>query len=399
VPLGLLAVGALGAVLLIATRPRLQPRPSEPPVPLIRTLEVKPQTVRLIVRTHGAVEPRTESDLIPEVSGPVVWVSPSMATGGFFEAGEVLLRIDPADYKVALERARAAEARAESEHVRARKELERRRGLAEQHAASAAQLDDAINRDRVAEAALREARAELERAQRDLARTEIHAPFTGRVREKQVDVGQFVSRGTAVGRLYAIDYAELRLPVPDQDLAHLQLPAYYRGEQGARGPDVVLHGELAGARRTWQGYIVRTEGEIDARTRMMRLVARVDDPYARQTTDRVPLPIGLFVDAEILGREVADAVVLPRAALREGSRVLVLDAESRLRFREVEVVRAAREEVVIGAGLAAGERVCTSPLEVVVDGMRVRVASDSRDPGALPGSAPAAAGRAPGPSS
>jgi RND family efflux transporter MFP subunit len=403
VPLGLLGVGVLGAILLVLTRPRLQPRPSEAPVPLVRTLEVQPRSVQLRVRTHGSVRPRTESELVPEVSGRLVWVSPAMATGGTFQADEPLLRIDPADYKVALERARAAVARTESEHVRAAKELDRRRSLAERNAASAAQLDDAVNNFGVAQAALREARAELERAQRDLERTEIRAPFTGRVREEQVDVGQFVSRGSAVASLYAIDYAELSLPVPDQDLAHLELPAYYRGGQGARGPDVVLHAELGGARRTWQGYVVRTEGEIDARTRMLRLVARVDDPYGLQATDRVPLPIGLFVDAEILGREVPDAVVLPRAALRDGSRVLVLDADSRLRFREVQLVRVAEDEVVVGGGLSAGERVCVSPLEVVVDGMRVRAAEPAPGApapaaGAPPGSgtAPAAAGRAPG---
>jgi multidrug efflux pump subunit AcrA (membrane-fusion protein) len=151
-----------------------------------------------------------------------------------------------------------------------------------------------------------------------------------------------------------------------------------------RGPDVTLHGELAGERRTWQGYVVRIEGEIDPHTRMLWLVARVDDPYARQSSDRVPLPMGLFVDAEIAGRQVENAVVLPRAALRDSAHVLVLDAESRLHFREVHVLRATQDEVVIGAGLASGERVCTSPLETVVEGMRVRVAEQAEPAGAQP---------------
>jgi multidrug efflux pump subunit AcrA (membrane-fusion protein) len=196
------------------------------------------------------------------------------------------------------------------------------------------------------------------------------------VRSESVDVGQFVSRGAAIARLFAVDYAEIRLPVPDADLAHIELPAYYRGEQGVRGPDVTLHAELAGVRRTWQGYVVRTEGEIDPHTRMLRLVARVDDPYARQDPARIPLPLGLFVDAEIAGREVQGAVVLPRAALRDANHVLVIDAEDRLHSREVTVLRATQDEIVIGGGLAAGERVCTSPLETVVDGMRVRVAGE-----------------------
>jgi RND family efflux transporter MFP subunit len=384
VPVGLTVAGVLGMVLLLATRPRLETHRREPPAPLVRALSVLPQSVRLSVRTHGSVEPRTESDLVPEISGPVIWVSPALATGGFFEAGEVLLRIDPADSRLALERAGAALARAESQRALAAKELERLRGLAERNVASDAQLDDALNADRVADAALREARASRESAQRDLARTEIHAPYTGRVRSESVDAGQFVSRGAPIARLFAVDYAEIRLPVPDADLAHLELPAYYRGEQGVRGPDVSLHAELAGARRTWQGYVVRTEGEIDPHTRMLRLVARVDDPYARRDPARVPLPLGLFVDAEIAGREVQNAVVLPRAALRDANHVLVIDAEDRLHPREVAVLRATQDEVVIGGGLAAGERVCTSPLETVVDGMRVRIAGQAPPDGASP---------------
>jgi len=377
IPAALLAAGVLGMTLFLATPPRLETHAPEAPAPLVRTVEARPQKLRLSVRTHGSVQPRTESDLVPEISGPVVWMSPSLATGGFFEAGEVLLRIDPADARLALEKARAALARAESQRALAAKELERRRGLAAQNVASASQLDDAANGDRVADAALREARAQLASARRDLERTEIHAPYTGRVRSETVDIGQFVSRGAPVARLFAVDYAEIRLPVPDADLAHLELPAYYRGEQGVRGPEVTLHAELAGARRTWQGYVVRSEGEIDPRTRMLRLVARVDDPYARQSTERTPLPLGLFVDAEIAGREVAAAVVLPRAALRDASHVLVLDAEDRLHPREVRVLRSTQDEVVIGAGLAAGERVCISPLDTVVDGMRVRVAGQA----------------------
>lgn len=382
--LALLAAGVLGAVLLLATSPKTETHQSEAPAPLVRVVEVEPHPLRLSVRTHGNVTPRSESDLVPEVSGTVIWTSPALATGGFFEEGEVLLRIDPADVQLTLEKARAAFARAESQRALAAKELERLRGLAAQNIASAARLDDVANADRVAEAALREARAQLQSAERDLARTEIHAPYTGRVRSESVDVGQFVSRGAPIAHLFAVDYAEIRLPVPDADLAHLELPAYYRGEQGVRGPEVTLRAELAGARRTWTGYVVRTEGEIDPHTRMLHLVARVDDPYARKSSDRTPLPLNLFVDAEIAGRAVESAVVLPRAALRDATHVLVVDAENRLQHREVEVLRASQDEVVIEAGLAAGERVCISPLDTVVDGMRVRVAGQAPAVGADP---------------
>jgi multidrug efflux pump subunit AcrA (membrane-fusion protein) len=219
------------------------------------------------------------------------------------------------------------------------------------------------------------------------------------VRTERVDVGQFVSRGVAIATLYAVDYAEVRLPIPDRELAYVDLPLAYRPQAGSEagtepaaaedGSAVRLHAEFAGREHVWTGRIVRTEGEIDPKSRMVHAVARVEDPYARAAgSERPPLAVGLFVEAEILGRSVDAAVTLPRAALRrdeagpgeparDGYFVLVVDEESRLEFRPVEVLRSEREQVVIGDGLTAGERVCVSPLRAPVDGMRVRVAGDA----------------------
>jgi RND family efflux transporter MFP subunit len=374
-PLVALGLGAAGFALLVATRVPVETRPPATPAPLVRVVPVELETVQLEVKTHGTVAPRTESDLVPEVSGRAVWVAPYLVSGGFFEEGEPLLRIDPRDYQTAVERARATLAQRESELERASRELERRRGLAQREYASAAELDDAINAERVAAAALRVARAALEQAERDLSRTAIVAPFAGRVREESVDVGQFVPRGAPIARLYAVDYAEVRLPVPDDELAFLELPSLYRGDAAeASGPPVRLRARFAGVEQMWEGRVVRTEGEIDPRTRMVHVVARVEDPYARRNGgSRPPLAVGLFVEAEILGEVVDGVAVLPRAALRGPDRVLVVDAESRLRFREVAVLRREHDTVVVRAGLEAGEQVCVSPLDAPVDGMEVRV--------------------------
>jgi RND family efflux transporter MFP subunit len=400
-PLGILGAGLLGVALIWLTRPAVESTRLEIPAPLVRVRRVDPRPVDFVVRAHGTVAPRTESDLIPQVSGPVVWVSPTLASGGFFEDGEPLIRIDRADYEVALESARAAVARSESEYERAHKELERQKRLAKQSVASASRYDDAVNAERIAAAVLREARAKLERAERDLERTEIRAPYAGRVREENVDAGQFVTRGTPIGRIYAVDYAEVRLPVPDAELSFMDLPLLYRDETPEDGgPPVLLRARFAGGEHTWTGHIVRTEGEIDARSRMVNVVARVKDPYgrgensAREESDepiavserkRPPLAVGLFVEAEIQGRRVEAAVILPRSALRDGDRVLVVDAGGRLRFRDVEVLRKEREEVVIGDGLTAGEDVVVSPLPAVVDGMEVNVARDEPDQAGLAG--------------
>ena len=371
-PIAIVITGLLGAAALVATRPDVETSSPEALARLVRVVDVTPETVQLRVTTHGTVAPRTESDLVPEVSGPIVWVSPSFTSGGFFEENDPLVRIDPLDYRVALELARANLARAESELERERKELERQQNLAREKIASPAKLDMAVTAERVARATLRQARANLEKAERDLERTEIRAPFTGRVRERTADVGEFVNRGTPMARLYATDFAEIRLPVPDEELAFLDLPLWYREEgAGAEGAAVELRADFAGAEHTWEGRVVRTEGEIDPKTRMVHVIARVADPY-RRSGDRPPLAVGLFVEAQILGREAEGVVVVPRAAMRGADQLLVADAEDRLRFRRTQVLRTGRDEVVIRSGLEPGDRVIVSSVEAAVDGMKVR---------------------------
>ncbi len=333
-------------------------------------MAVQLRDVQLRVEAQGSVAPRTESDLVAEVAGRITWVSPHLAPGGFFEEGDLLAQIDTSDYELAVERAEAALTRAQSELALARNHLERRRSLAERGVASAASLDEAVNTERVATAALRDARALRSQARRDLERSRIKAPFAGRVREKRVDVGQFVGRGAGVARIYAVDYAEVRLAIPDQEAAFVDLPIDYRGEAGENeGPEVLLRARFAGREYSWTGTIVRTEGEIDPRTRMIQTVARIQDPYGRSAqADRPPLAVGMFVNAEIGGRLLQDVVVLPRSALRGRDQVVVVDAEHRLRLRRIEILRKERDAVVIAGGLAPGEFVCTSPLETIDEG-------------------------------
>jgi RND family efflux transporter MFP subunit len=375
-PLAVLGLGALVAVTLARTGPEQETRDPERVAPLVRAVQVQSQSLRLQVKTQGTVEPRTESALVPEVSGPVVWVSPSFRSGAYFDESQILLRIDARDYHVAFERAQAGLERAESQWKRDHNELERRKKLAERDYASPAQLDAAETQERVSHAALRETRAALDQAERDMARTEVRAPYTGRVRATTVDVGQFVNRGAAIATLYATDYAEVRLPIPDDDLAYLDLPLWHRDDETAEGPEVLLSARFAGGQHTWRGQVVRTEGEIDARSRMVHVVARVEDPYAA-SDGRPPLAVGLFVEAQIQGRQAEGVYVVPRAALRQADTLYVIDAEDRLRIRSVEVLRSTREQVVVGAGLSDGDRVVVSPFDAAVDGMQVRAMLES----------------------
>ena len=375
----------LGLSALILMSGGEAPRQAPPSsAPLVRTVPAEPATVRMRVVAHGTVVPRTESELIPEVSGRVEWVSPALVSGGFFSAGDALFRVESLDYDLALEQARARLARAESDLSNSRTGHARQIDLAKQQAASEAARDDAINRLRVSEAAQREAVAALAKAERDLARTQVVAPYDGRVRSKQVDVGQFVNRGASVGTIYAVDYAEVRLPIQDEELAYLDLSL----SGSLAGPDVdrvtvALKAHFAGSEHVWRGEIVRTEGELDPKTRMVNVVAQVRDPYST-ASDRPPLSVGLFVEAEIAGAEVANVVVLPREALRGSDRVMVVDAEGKLRFRSVDVLRVSRDEVFVGGGLAAGEQVCVSSLETPIDGMAVRIRGETASVAAAP---------------
>jgi RND family efflux transporter MFP subunit len=385
IPLVILAFGLAGVIVIRLARPTIEATPPEIFAPRVRVVRVEPKNFEFVIRAHGTVTPRTESTVVPQVSGPVVWVSPIFASGGFFEENDPLVRIERADYEAALESARAVIARSESEYERALKDSKRQKRLANQSVASAARYDEAVNAERIAKAALREAAALRGRAERDLDRTEIRAPYTGRVREENVDVGQFVTRGTAIGRIYAVDYAEVRLPIPDSELSFVDLPMLYRDDaDDGVGPEVVLRARFAGRDHSWNGRIVRTEGEIDARSRMVNVVARVEDPYGHgpgsDTHERPPLAVGLFVEAEIRGRSIEGAVLLPRSVLHTSNRVLVVDSDDRIEFRDVEVLRNERETIVIGSGLEAGEEVVVSPLTTIVEGMAVRAIRDEEEP-------------------
>jgi multidrug efflux pump subunit AcrA (membrane-fusion protein) len=180
---------------------------------------------------------------------------------------------------------------------------------------------------------------------------------------------------------YSIDIAEVRLPLPDAELAYLDFPLHYRGSaMNESGPRVLFTAQFGGGRHVWEGRVVRTEGEIDPKSRMVHVVAQVKDPYGRRgkQPDRPPLSVGIFLDARIEGRAVEKVVVLTRAALRGHDTVWVVDGNDRLRFRQVKVLKTDPETVIIESGLENGERVCLSALDTAVDGMTVRTLEEGK---------------------
>ena len=372
-PLVVIVAALLGAAAIVATSQRLQPSQSDAVPPTVRVLKAEPKAVRLVVLAQGTVTPRTETALVPEVSGNIIWISENLVAGGYFEAGEPLLRIDNRDYMAAVERAIATINRTEAEQQFSAFELQRFQELESSELISRSDVESGMRAARVAEANLQDARVALEQAERNLERTEILAPFKGLVRNEQADVGQFVSRGAAIANIYAIDYVEVRLPIADQQLAYLDLPLAERGElDAATAPTVTLSADFAGRSYRWAGRVVRIEAEIDSRSRMIQVVARISaDDISGDDPGALPPPVGLFVHAEIEGRPADNIVVVPRAAIRNSSDVLIVDEDNRLRFRSVELLRVYGEDAFISGGLSKGELVSISPLQTVVDGMRV----------------------------
>ena len=367
VPVAIVALFIFGAMTLMATAPELTPDTPEPIAVAVRVQEVNPQDVQLKVHSQGSVMPSTETQLIPEVAGRVTWMSPALVSGGAFKKGDVLVRIEPQDYRNVRDRARASLVRAEAEQEHAKFEHQRMVSLAERQLVSSSELENALRALRVADAALADAQVNFSQARQDLGRTEVRAPFTGLVRSESVDLGQLVGRGAAVATIYANDQVEVRLPISDRQLAYLDLPL---GQQGAidplRQPSVVLTAEYAGQDIEWLGKVVRTEAAIDTSSRMVYLVAQVD-----ADSQETPLNVGLFVEAEINGRRAEDIVVVPRTAMRNDNQVLVVDESNRLRFRDIDPLRLYQDSMLIENGLIAGELICISPIQTAIDGMSV----------------------------
>lgn len=347
---------------------RMKPPPPKKEVvdldPLVEVLVLENMNANFEVTSQGTVRPRTETVLSAEVSGTVTSISPKFIAGGVFEAEEVLMRIDPTNYRVAVDQAEALVKQRKIEYDGASK-------LREQGYRAEAELASAA-------AALATAKAELVRARRNLERTYIRLPYQGIVRSKEADLGQFVNPGTRLGVMFATDYAEVRLPLTDLDLAFVDLPnATEIAQSGSSdsGPAVTLAATQKGRQQSWQARIVRTEGVVDASSRVTYAVARIDDPYALQS-DRMPLPMGSFVSATIAGSEAENIIRVPRSVVRGSDELVFVDDDSKLRIRKVNIIRGDANYVYLGGGAEVGERVVVTSLETPINGMAVRVRGD-----------------------
>ncbi|MGI9323423.1 MAG: efflux RND transporter periplasmic adaptor subunit, partial [Pseudomonadales bacterium] len=296
----ILLTAGVFAYVLLATAPSPERVTPEEVATTIRVMQVEESSVQLEVVSQGSVMPQTQSELIPEVSGRVQWVSPNLVAGGYFRKDDVLLRLDKRDYLSDVARRQATLERAQAEEELARFELQRMQELVKRKLVSQSSLESELRNHRIAAAALQDAKLALEDAQRDLMRTQIRAPYDGLVRTEKVDLGQYISRGASIASIYAGDTVEIRLPVADRQLAYLDLPLGYRGELAPElAPEVILSTDYGGSSYEWSGLLVRTEAEINSKSRMVTAVARVVN---HDNSEQPQLPIGLFVNARIKGK-------------------------------------------------------------------------------------------------
>ena len=342
----------------------------------VKTAILEKSQVQLTVKSQGTVQPLTRTMLVSEVSGTVMELAPQFEVGGTFSKGDVLIRLDAADYQVAKQRADAqlqsAKAQLLSEQARssqAKKEWE----MTGRPLSEAPVL--ALRTPFLAEAQSRllQAEAEVKQAQLKLQRTIIRAPYAGMVSSTMVDVGQYVTIGARLGETFAIDYAEIRLPMTGKDLSKLGWNAATSQQQIFHQNKVQLQGSINGINATWQAVLVRSEGTIDQSSRAQYLVAQVSDPYnIKAIPDRPRLLIGSFVEAVVDGKMIENVYSLPRHALRSNKRVATVDADQRLKLLDVDYVFEDHANYYISSGLQGSVEIVTSGMGIMVDGMRLK---------------------------
>jgi RND family efflux transporter MFP subunit len=370
----LLGIGIVQA--LVATKPPPEKKDEELRLVSLYVEEVRSEDVTISVSAQGEVTPKTEIDLIPQVSGRVVSIAEEFAEGAEFQPNAVLVKIDDTDYRLAVVH---AEARVAEAHTNLERELANAKLKQEQWAdkrQKGAPTPFALNEPQVAEAQakVRSAEAELSEARLNLQRTGISAPFLGRVRERTVGIGQYVTAGTSLGRVFSTDRIEVRLPLTDMQLVELKLPLGFVANAD-NAPEVTLRASVGSEDHAWRGRIVRTQAAIDQQTRLIYVIAEVLDPYGKGADANMPLAVGLFVSAEIGGVSSQQAFVIPRLALRNADKVYVVNDQDKLEIRTVNVLSTSDERVLLSSGVSVGERVVVSTIPAAVDGMQVQALS------------------------
>ncbi|RBP51600.1 efflux RND transporter periplasmic adaptor subunit [Arenicella xantha] len=381
-----IGVGILGgAVAIVMLLSALKPKPEEEEsskAPMVvRTVPAADKQQIVFANFQGEVRAKTNIELVTQVNGKVMWVSNKFIEGGRFEPGEVLLQIDDADYLVALKSAQASVASAQVD-------LDIEMATAATNAREwedlqGKPLDQAnplrLNKPQIdrAQARLDAANAELAAARLNYERTKISAPFSGRIMSKTAELGQFLARGASIGRVFATDAMEIRIPMTDVQIDELGLQVGYSAEEsGSSGHPAKVSAVFGTEKHEWPGYLRSIDASVDNETRLMYATITVDDPFAARDDQSVPLVPGMFADVELASPRKIAGLEIPRTALRNGNQVYVFENE-KLKLKPVKVVYTSNEFVIVAnhgqSAINAGDKVITSSVPGAHEGMAVKL--------------------------
>lgn len=370
------------AIIILMIVRALAPKPAKKPIvvkaPLVEVVELAKQNISFSIVSQGSVMPRTETSLISEVSGNVIAVSDKFKVGGFFKQGEELLRIDDITYQVAVLKAESqldsaqAELAQEKARVKQAKDEWLLTGKTLEQAPSLALRTPQLQQ---AKASVKSAEAGLKEAQIKLERTRIVAPYDAMLKQKNVDIGQYVTTGSAIATTFAVDYAEVRLPIKQHDVDFLNLPKI--NDQSGTGSTVELFYEINGKKHSWASMLTRYEGVVDMSSRVHYVVAQVNDPYGIiEHSAANELRIGTFVNANITGRTLDGLVTIPRRSVHGANTIYLVDENNKLNIKNVNVVRAEVDYVYTRDDIPAGQRLVVTNITTPVNGMTVRVSGE-----------------------
>ena len=373
-PVVFLALGVWGKSYLQETKPQVSKKPPERVLPVVSVQSADLSDEQAVVQAMGTVVPAREIVLKAQVSGTVQEIARDFSPGRVLSKGEMLLKIDPRDYEIAVLKAESAvaQAKAEIELEEGRQEVARQEveSLQKSFSGQVSKTDLALRKPQLKKvrAELSAAQAELEKAKLDLSRTVLRTPFNALVRTKEVNLGSQVGVQDTLAQLVGIDEYWVEAAVPLDRLDELAL-------EENKGRKVQIFSQSGNGQ--WSGKVLRLTGTLNENTRLAKVLISVQDPLGLKSGNKrsTPLMLDDYVSLQIEGRKYRDVISLPREYLREGQTVWVAD-KGKLDIRKVDIVWKNEQRVFIRSGLQKGEKVLTSDLSTPVQGMQIKVAEN-----------------------
>ncbi|MFW6455951.1 MAG: efflux RND transporter periplasmic adaptor subunit [Desulfohalobiaceae bacterium] len=374
-PVLFLALGAAVAWQYISSKPTVsRQRPQAQEVPGVEVVSAHKEDVQTSVSAMGTVVPARQISLRSEVGGTVLETAEDFTPGGVLEQGSTVLRIDPRDYEIEVQKQESAlaQARAEMRQEEGRQDVARQE-LDMLQQGSKPQLQETDLALRLPQ--LEKARAEvssasssLDKAKLDLFRTQVKAPFRALVLEQEAYQGSTVGTQDKLATLVDTREYHVRVKVPLESLKLLDL-------QSGQKRQVQISSQSGAGE--WTGSILRLTGEVDEETRMATLLVRVQDPLGLDSQQE-QLLLDEYVRARIQGQVLEDVFALPRKALRDQDRIWIY-ADGQLKIRQADVIWRDQERIYLRQGLQEGEQVIVSDLSTPVSGMELQVLDDKGD--------------------